>query len=59
MSSIPSVSALIPVYNAQKYLSAAVESIIAQSFNNFELIIIDDGSTDGSLSVLAKLKISE
>jgi glycosyltransferase involved in cell wall biosynthesis len=42
------LSILMPVYNARKYLSRAVHSILTQSFNNFELIIINDGSNDGS-----------
>lgn len=48
----PAVSVLLPVYNAEAYLAAAVESILHQSFTDFELLIIDDGSTDGSLSIL-------
>ncbi|WP_051901522.1 glycosyltransferase family 2 protein [Methylotenera sp. L2L1] len=42
----------MPVYNGEQYLAEAIESILAQTFNNFELIIIDDGSTDASLEVL-------
>ena len=45
------VSIIIPVYNAEKYLPACIESIIAQSFNDWELILVDDGSTDGSGSI--------
>ena len=39
----------MPVYNAERYLSEAVESILAQTYRNFEFIIIDDGSTDNWL----------
>ncbi len=46
------VSVLLPVYNAERYLSEAVESILRQSFTDFELLITDDGSTDGSLPLL-------
>jgi glycosyltransferase involved in cell wall biosynthesis len=47
------VSIVLPVYNAQKYVGAAVESILRQSYKKFELIIVDDGSTDDSLSVVS------
>ena len=42
------VSVIIPVYNAEKYLATCLESIKGQSFGDFEAIIVDDGSTDGS-----------
>ena len=42
------ISVIIPVYNAEKYLNRCIESILRQSFSDFELILIDDGSTDGS-----------
>ncbi len=45
----PGASVLLPVFNADKYLDAAVESILSQSFTDFELLLLDDGSTDGSL----------
>jgi glycosyltransferase involved in cell wall biosynthesis len=48
----PAVSVLMPVYNARRYLAEAVESVLAQSFGDFELIALDDGSTDRSASVL-------
>ncbi|MGF2159033.1 glycosyltransferase family 2 protein [Enterococcus avium] len=44
----PDVSVIVPVYNSQDYLRTTVESILAQSFTNFELLLIDDGSTDDS-----------
>lgn len=44
----PKISVIMPVYNSGKYLSTAVNSILNQSFKDFELILIDDGSTDGS-----------
>ncbi|SDK81106.1 Glycosyl transferase family 2 [Pedobacter sp. ok626] len=44
----PLVSVLMPVYNAEKFLHDAIESILAQTFTNFEFIIINDGSTDRS-----------
>lgn len=44
----PSISIIMPVYNSQEYLRAAVTSILKQSFREFELLLIDDGSTDDS-----------
>lgn len=54
MSDLPTISVLMPVYNAERYVGAAVESILAQSFSDFEFIIVDDGSKDGSLAMLQK-----
>ncbi len=48
----PRVSVLMPVYNAHKYLAEAVDCILAQTFDDWELICIDDGSTDTSLAIL-------
>ena len=48
----PKVSVIIPSYNHEKYVVAAIESILAQNFADFELIIIDDGSTDGSTKLI-------
>ncbi|MDD2335113.1 MAG: glycosyltransferase [Geobacteraceae bacterium] len=42
------ISVIIPIYNGEEYISQAIESIMSQTFHNFELIIIDDGSTDGT-----------
>jgi len=44
----PQVSVVIPVWNGERYLKEAIESILNQDFPDFELIIIDDGSTDDS-----------
>jgi len=49
----PLVSVVLPVYNCEQYLGDAIESLIVQSFSFFELIIIDDGSTDRSPNVIA------
>lgn len=48
----PTVSVLMAVYNDRRFLSEAVESILSQTFEDFELIIINDGSTDGSTDLL-------
>jgi hypothetical protein len=50
---VPRVSVAMPVFNGGRFLAAAVESILKQSFSDFELIAIDDGSTDQSASLLA------
>ena len=48
----PRVSVVLPVYNAETWLGAAMNSILAQTFTDFELLVHDDGSTDGSLAIL-------
>ncbi len=48
----PLISVIMPAYNAQKYISSAIESILNQTFNKFELIIIDDFSTDKTPSII-------
>lgn len=48
----PVISVILPVYNAERYVVRAVESILSQTFTDFELLITDDGSTDRSLSLL-------
>lgn len=52
MTSPPPISVLMPVYNAERYLAEAVESILAQTFDDFEFVIIDDGSKDRSRAIL-------
>ncbi|MCD8295245.1 MAG: glycosyltransferase [Clostridia bacterium] len=47
----PEISVIVPVFNAGKYLQECVESVISQSFSKWELLLIDDGSTDGSGAV--------
>ena len=42
------ISVIVPVYNAEKWLRRCVDSILAQTYTDFELLLIDDGSTDGS-----------
>lgn len=45
------VSVIVPVYNAEAFLSRGVDSILCQSYNDFELILVDDGSRDGSRAI--------
>ncbi len=46
---MPQISVIVPVYNVEKYLDDCVKSILAQSFTDFELLLVNDASTDGSL----------
>jgi GT2 family glycosyltransferase len=54
ITSTPAISVLMPVYDAGRFLAPAIDSILAQTFSDFELIAIDDGSRDGSGEVLAQ-----
>lgn len=48
----PLVSILMPAYNAEAFIGQAIQSVLAQSYPNWELLVVDDGSTDGTASVL-------
>lgn len=49
------ISIIIPIYNAEKYLMRCISSVVSQSYSNIEVILVNDGSTDGSLSVCESL----
>ncbi len=51
MTSRPLVSVIIPVYNGERYLAEAIDSAIAQDYRPLEILVIDDGSTDGSARI--------
>jgi glycosyltransferase involved in cell wall biosynthesis len=51
MNTNPTISVLMPMYNAEAYLGLAIESILNQSYQDFELVILNDGSTDKSLEI--------
>jgi glycosyltransferase involved in cell wall biosynthesis len=52
----PKVSVLMPVYNGATYLPEAIESVLNQTFNDFEFLIIDDGSSDGSQEIVSRYR---
>jgi glycosyltransferase involved in cell wall biosynthesis len=56
MDNFKKVSVIVPVYNAEKYLDKCIESILAQTFENIELILINDGSTDSSSKICDKYR---
>src|SRR5215470_19970518 len=52
----PKVSVLMAVYNAERFLSKAIESVLSQSFEDFELLIHDDGSKDNSVEIIQSFR---
>ena len=50
--SVPKVSVLMGVQNLEKYISQSIESVLTQTFTDFEFIILDDGSTDRTLEII-------
>ena len=51
----PKISIIVPVYNTEKYLARCIESITSQTYRNFELIAVNDGSTDNSIELLENI----
>lgn len=54
MKKLPFVTIGIPFYNAEKFLEYAIKSVLAQTYQNWELILVNDGSTDGSIDIAKK-----
>ncbi len=59
MTSLPLISVVVPVYNVEKYLRRCFESIVSQTYTNLEIILVDDGSTDGSGTLCDELQKSD
>lgn len=59
MKSTPFLSVIIPVYNAEQYVRSAVESVLSQTFEDLEIICVNDASNDASLSVLLELQAAD
>ena len=50
----PRVSVILPCYNAEAFVAEALESLVAQTFRDFEVLALDDGSEDGTLAILER-----
>lgn len=53
------LSIIVPVYNCERYIQRCIKSILSQTFRDFELIIVDDGSSDNSLSYSRELALTD
>jgi len=55
VTNIPSVSVIVPMYKVERYIKSCVDSILAQTFQDFEIILVDDASPDGCVELCQKL----
>ena len=53
---MPKISVIVPAYNAEKYIEKCLDSVLAQTFEDYEIVIVNDGSKDGTLDVLNRYK---
>jgi len=58
-NALPLVSVVMPAFNAGQYIGASIQSILLQSYSNFELIIMDDASTDNTAAVVSDIAIND
>jgi glycosyltransferase involved in cell wall biosynthesis len=54
METLPLVSVVIPCFNAERYIAATIQSVVAQAWPNLEIIVVDDGSSDGSAELIER-----
>lgn len=56
---VPKISVIVPVYNAEKYIIECIESVISQSFTDWELLLINDGSTDNTSNIIDEYELKD
>lgn len=59
MDSFQLISVIIPNYNYSQYIEFAIDSVLSQSYTNFECIVVDDGSTDNSVDIVKKIQVKD
>ena len=55
MSPRPAISVVVPLFNKERHIGRAIQSVLAQTMQDFEIVVVDDGSTDGSASAVEKM----
>jgi len=53
------VSVIMPAFNAEKFIAESIESVVAQTYPNWELVVVDDGSTDGTAKIIKRYQAAE